>query len=81
MGGLGVVTDGFEREIGLDAGGDIECPVMEQRPAAVPALNAPQVDPYLRLQVLVDAREEMLQQNVLRRDRRIGLEFEYEMAV
>ena len=44
-----VVADHLQREIGLHAGADVEVAVVEQRPAAVRALDAAQIDGDLAL--------------------------------
>ena len=46
-----VVADHLQREIGLHARADVEGAVMEQRPAAMRALNAAQIDRDLALRV------------------------------
>ena len=76
-----IVADRLQREIRLHAGRQVERPVMEQRPAAVRALDRPQIDADLRLQRRIDAVEEMLQQHVFRRDRRIRLQLEQPVPV
>ena len=47
---VGRVADHLQREIGLDAGAHVEGAVVEQRPAAVRALDAAQVDSDLALE-------------------------------
>ena len=41
---VGIVADHLEREIGLDAGAHVERAGVEERPAAVIALDAPEID-------------------------------------
>src|SRR5271154_2148772 len=41
---LGIVADHLESEIGLDAGADVERAVVEDRPAAVSALDSTEID-------------------------------------
>ena len=46
-----VVADHLQREIGLDAGADVERAVVEERPAAVVALDAAEIDGDLALEL------------------------------
>ena len=41
---VGIVADHLEREIGLDAGADVERAGVNERPAAMVALDSPQID-------------------------------------
>ena len=79
---LGIVTDHFEREIGLDAGAHVERAGVNERPAAMVALNAPKINgnQTLELEIGIFAPK-VPQQHVFGRDRRISLEFEAPMAV
>ena len=55
---------------------------MHQRPAAVRALNAAEVDRDLGFQRRIDRLAEIVpQQNVFGRDGRVGLKLEHEMTV
>ncbi len=54
---------------------------MKQRPAALRGLARAQIDSDLALQLLVDAVEIMLQQDVFRRDRAIGFQLEHPVAI
>ncbi len=54
---------------------------MEQRPAAIRALDAAQIDADPAFQLRVDPVEVVLQQDVLGRDRRIRLQLEQPVAV
>ena len=76
-----VVADGFQREVGLDAGGDVEGAVVEQRPAAVVALDAAEIDADLGLEHRVDAVEVVFQQDVFGRDGGVRLQLEDPVAV
>ena len=78
---VGIVADRLQREIRLDAAGQVERAVVEQRPAAVRALHRPQVNADLALQCRVDPVQEVLEQHIFRRDGRIGLQLEDEVAV
>src|SRR3546814_7075485 len=62
---LGVVTGQLEGEIGLHAGADVDVAVVEQRPAAMAALDGAQVVGDLRLD-RAKARRVDLSQEVLR---------------
>ncbi len=76
------VADHLEREIGLHARAHVEVPVAEQRPAAVLALTAPEVDRDLGLQCSVDGfRQIVSQQDVFSRNGGVGLELEHPMSV
>ena len=52
--GIGRIADHLEREIGFHARAHVELAVMEQRPAAVSALDAAQIGGDLCLQRGVD---------------------------
>ena len=78
---VGRVARRLQREIGLDAGGQVEIAAVEQRPAAMLALDGAQILRQRRLDAVVDLAEIMLQQDVFGRDGRIGLELEGPMAV
>ena len=55
---------------------------MEQRPAAMRALDAAQVDGDLGLQLGIDGLGEIVaQQHIFGRDGRVRFEFEHEVAV
>ena len=47
---LGIVADHLQREIGLHAGADVEVAAVEQRPAAMRALDAAQIGGDLALE-------------------------------
>ena len=77
-----VVADHLQAEVGLDAGRDVEGAVVVERPAAVLALDAAQVDADLALQLQVlGLAEVVLQQDELRRDGAVGLQLEHEVTV
>ena len=76
-----IIPDRLQREIRLHARRDIERPVMEQRPAAMRALNPAKIDPDRGLQIRVDPVQKMLEQHVFGRNRRIRFQFEQEMPV
>ena len=48
---FGIVADHLEGEIGLDARADVEGAVVEERPAAMGALDAAQIDGDLALEL------------------------------
>jgi hypothetical protein len=79
--GLDIVADQLQGIVGLDAGGDVESAVVEQRPAAMRALDTAQIDADLALQVGLDAVQEVFQQDVFGRNGGVGLQFEDPMAV
>ena len=76
-----IVPDRLQREIRLDAGRDVERAIMEQRPAAMRALDAAQINADLRLQRRIDPVEEMFQQHVFRRNRRVRFQFKHPVPV
>ena len=79
---LGIVADHLQREIGLDAGAHVERAGVDERPAAVIALNAPKIDGDQALEFEIGLlAAEMPEQHVFGGDRRVGLEFETPMAV
>ena len=71
----------FQREIGFDAGGKIELAGVKQRPAAVSALDAAEIDADLAFKLGIDAIEEMFQQQIFGGDGGICLEFENEVPI
>ncbi len=78
----GGIADRLQREIGFDAGAHIEVAVVEQRPAAVLALDAAQIDGDLGFEGGIDRlAAEMPQQHVFGWDGGIGLELEHPVAV
>ena len=81
MRGAGQVADGLERVVRLHAGRQVERPVMEQRPAAVVALDAPKIHPDFFLQRAVDSVQVVLKKHILGGNRRVGLQFEHPMPV
>src|SRR5690606_1699189 len=69
-------------EIGLYAGGNIEGAAVEERPAAMRALDATQINADLALELGIHRLAAvMAHQHIFGRDRRIGFKFEAEMAV
>ena len=80
--GSRIVADHLQREIGLHGGADVEIAVAKQRPAAVRALDAAQIDGDLRFERGIDRLAEIVpQQHVFGRNGGIGLELEHPMAV
>ena len=75
------VADRLQREIRLDRGGEIERAAMEQRPAAMRALDRTQIARQRLLQPVIDLVEIVLQQNIFGRDGGIRLELEHPMPV
>ncbi len=71
----------FKREIGLDRSAEIESAPVEQRPAAVRALDGTNIPGDPRLEFRLDAAEIVLEQDELRRDRHVGLQLEDPMSV
>ena len=79
---IGVVADHLQREIGFHTGAHVEGPIVNKRPAAMVALNAPQIDGDQSLEFEIGLfAAKVSQQHIFGRDRRIGLEFETPMAV
>src|SRR5208337_1680823 len=76
------VADRFQREIGLDARAHVESAAVDERPAAVLALDAAKIrgDAALEPDIPLLAAE-MAQKHIFRRDRRVGFELERPMAV
>jgi hypothetical protein len=83
--GFRIVARQLEGVVGLDRGAQVEVAGVEQRPAAVIGLAVAQVVGDLRLHVLgelaVHGAQEVLQHDVFRGDRRVGLELENPVAV
>ena len=79
---VGTVADHLQAEIGLHRRADVEGAAMEQRPAAMLALDAAQIDADLALQLeVVRLAEIVAQQDVFRRDGGVGLQLEDPVAV
>ncbi len=78
---IGRVARRLQREIGLDARREIERAAMKERPAAMRALDGAEILRERRLGRRVDLAEIMPEQDVLGRDRRVGLEREGPFAV
>ena len=82
MGRLSIIADHFQREIGFDARAHIESAGVEQRPAAVIALDAPYVDGDQAFQFEIRLfAAKMAQEHVFGRDRNVGLKLETPMSV
>ncbi len=82
MRGIDEIADHLQREVCLDARAHIEIAAMEQRPAIVTGLNAAQIIPDLGFEGAVDRLAEVVpQQNIFRRNGRIGFQLEYPMTV
>ena len=80
--GLGGIADHLEREIGFHARAHVEIAVVEQRPAVMRALDAPQIDGDLGFEFGVDRLAEIVpQQHVFGRDGGVGLKLEHPVAV
>ena len=80
--GVDGITDHLEREVGLDRGADVDVGIAEQRPAAMIALDAAQIDRDLGFEHGVDRLPEvMTQQHVFGGNGRVSLELEHPMAV
>ena len=80
--GVNIVADHLQGEVGFDSGADIEGPAMEQRPAAVVALDAGQIGPDLPLQFeVIRLAQIVLQQHIFGRDGGVGLKLEHPMAI
>ena len=76
------LADHLQREIGLDAGAHVEGAVVEQRPAAVRALDAAEIGGDLAPRAPGRAlAAEMAEEHVFGRDGGVGLELEAPMAV
>ena len=80
--GVGVVAEHLEREIGLYARRHVETAVLKQRPAAARLLVRANIPGKLDLKTVADRRAtEMMEEDVFRGDRHVGLELEHEMTV
>ena len=79
---VGIVADHLEREIGLDAGAHVERACVNERPAAMVALNPPKIDgdQALELEIRLFAAK-MPEQHVFGGNGGVGLELEAPMAV
>ena len=75
------VARGLQREIGFDAATQVEIAAMEERPATMLRLETANEFRDLGLQRIVDLVEIVLQQDVFRRNGRIGFELEAPMTV
>ena len=75
------VAQAFQGEIRLHAGRQVEGAAVEQRPAAMRALDAAQVHADACLKRRIDPVQVMLEQDVLGRNRRVGFQLEAPMAV
>ncbi len=79
--GLGRIAGELQRKVRFDAGADVEAPAVEQRPPAMRALQAAQIDCDLRFEDRVGLAQVVLQHDVLRGDRGIGFQLEDPMPV
>ena len=80
--GVDRIADHLEREIGLHARAHVEGAFVEQRPAAVRALDAAQIDRDLAFELGVDRlAAEVAHQHVFGRNGGVGLELEHPMPV
>jgi hypothetical protein len=76
------IADHLQREISFHRRADVERAVAEQRPAAVIALDAAQIDRDLSLQLGIERLAEIVpQQHVFGGNGGVGLELEHPMAV
>ena len=79
---IGRIADHLQGEVGLDRGADVERAVVVERPAAVEALDAPQIDGNLALQLEVRILSQIMsQEHVFRGDGGVGFQFEYPVTV
>ena len=76
-----VVADQLEGVVGLDGAADVEGAAVEKGPAAVIGLAAADVGAEPRLGLGINLVEEVVEEDVLRRDGRVGLELEQPVAV
>ncbi len=77
-----VVADHLQRKVGFHARRDVEGAVLEERPAAMLALAAAQINGDLAFELGVHRLgAEMAHQHIFGRDRGVGLELEAPMAV
>ena len=77
-----IVADHLQREIGFHGRAHVEVAVVEQRPAAMRALDAAQIGGDLGFERGVDRLGEIMpQQHVFGRNGGVGLELEHPMAV
>ena len=80
--GIDGIADHLQREIGFHRRADIEIAVGEQRPAAMGALDAAQIDGDFLFERGIDRLAQIVpQQHVFGRNRRVSFELEYPMAV
>ena len=80
--GVDRIADHLQREIGLHRRADVEIAVAEQRPAAVRALDAAQIDRDLGFERGIDRLAEIMpQQHIFGRNGGVGFELEHPMAV
>jgi len=76
------LTGHLEREIGFHARAHVEIAVMHERPAAMGALNAPQIIGDLGFERSVYRLGQMMtKQHIFGRDRAIGFELEHPVAI
>ena len=76
------IPDHLEREIGLHAGAHVEGAVVEQRPTAVLALDATQIDRDLGFELARHRLGEIVaQQDIFGRNGGVGFELEHPMPV
>ena len=79
---LRIVPDHLQRKIGFDARAQIEIAAMEQRPAAVGALDAAQISSDQPFQFQIRAlAPKVAQQHVFRRNGRVSFELEAPMSL
>ena len=77
MRGIGIIANHFQREIRFHAGAHVEIAFMKEWPAAVLALNTPQIIADLGFADGVCLLAQIMhQQNIFGGDRCIGLELE-----
>ena len=80
--GVDGIADHLECEVGFHRGADVDVGIAEQRPAAVIALDAAQIDRDFGFKRSIDRLAEIMpQQHVFGGNGRVGLEFEHPMAV
>ena len=80
MGGRDVVTGQFQGIVSLDGATDVARTAGEQRITAIVVLMSAQINRNLGLKVRVDLVHEMHHEDVFRRDRAVGLQFEDPVA-
>ena len=79
---VGIIANHLQRKVRLDARAHVERACVDERPAAMIALNAPKIDGDQTLEFEIGLfAAKMPEQNIFGWNRGVGLEFETPMAV